>query len=419
MTQSDPNLVASACVFFMFTGVVFAGLLGGVLVPQIERAAYIPTQCFIQSTNIDYRYSCGATCSACTESFGLPTCSGAVAANQALNPKLCLSGTTSQCARQGQQCSDGYRCCNTVCQTCQKCSTSCSGNPQKCTCTNYPCQCVCISSVQNDLCSISCSTIYTAYLYVKYTIHGNSTTVQSTLSSYFGTDLAGAQAYVRYYESFSTHGFACFYDPANPQTIVLNNSYDAWAIAVFTALGAFPFLCALMFGSAVFFFDGALGPTIALWLGLIVPIVVFIPIAVAGALTQQQREILMVSAFVMIGVFTAFAFPSKHWAVHGIFFTIPISVLTPIALYVSYTVGVALIAITYIVAACIMCFACCLGAEGRARWAAAPVPTRPPPPPPVMAQVVEPPTMAQYVREGGDELQGDEGQDPKTSVVLA
>jgi len=213
-------------VFIVFGVIFFSIFLGvffGRLYPEIViNKDSIKTSCLITNSTIDSFYCPSTSCTSCTDSAGLNSCSDVDNYMKSFDPTKCSLNNTQNCPISPQMCSNGYKCCATCCQTCTSCTTSCSGSgrnviPQdqsypainshswnafssanqtcniyskgdhyegdikqandEClnrdnfqsegctqTCHSYPCNCYCCQSVSNLLCSITADVCYNADL---------------------------------------------------------------------------------------------------------------------------------------------------------------------------------------------------------------------------------------------------------------
>jgi hypothetical protein len=237
--------------------------------------------------------------------------------------------------------------------------------------------CVCVSSVSNDQCSVTCSTLYTAVIRVQYPVsqEGNRTLAQTYVTQDYGTDQAGAQAFVAQHAGY----FPCYYDSGNPfNGVVLSRDYDAWVWAVFMVVGCVPFLAALIVCTAELLDAWA---AISIWLGVIVPLFVFLPVAYAGAVSPDARMGLTATACVSIAIFNIPVVKERGGPVLlleyiGLVFW-PIGIATPIYLYASEVAGIVLYVLS-IAAGVVFCLG---GAQAFETSRATAAPPRPLPPP--------------------------------------
>ena len=275
-----------ACSLLGFT-IVWVALFWELVLPEIQRASFTPTRCFVLSAEVVPRYGCSTTCESCTETASPNTCGALVAEFQSMSPAACLNGTADQCPEQGSTCGNGYVCCAEVCQSC--CSTSCGGKPSTCRTSCVPCYCVCAVSVSNDQCSVSCATLYAAVVRVRYTAVSNATTTTANettaeIAQDFGANEVGAQAFV----SAHATAFTCYYDPEDPSEVELSRAYDVQMWVIFIMVGNVPLLMSAIMATAQLARSFAVG--IAVWMGAIVPLGVFLPIAYAGDVDARPAK---------------------------------------------------------------------------------------------------------------------------------
>jgi hypothetical protein len=149
--------------------VIFLGLQFGVVFKDLQELDYIPSSCTFSDIKVSKKYSCDRHFNfyGC-QNYNGPKCSDVLINNHKLNPDLCTTNNTENCAYTGE-CSNGYKCCKELCQTCQRCNTiiDSNGNTIK-ECTNYDCNCFCMISVQNNLGSITCDILYTLNMNINY-----------------------------------------------------------------------------------------------------------------------------------------------------------------------------------------------------------------------------------------------------------
>ena len=327
-----------ACSLLGFT-IVWVALFWELVLPEIQRASFTPTRCFVLSAEVVPRYGCSTTCESCTETASPNTCGALVAEFQSMSPAACLNGTADQCPEQGSTCGNGFVCCAEVCQSC--CSTSCGGKPSTCRTSCVPCYCVCAVSVSNDQCSVSCATLYAAVVRVRYTAVSNATTTTANettaeIAQDFGANEVGAQAFV----SAHATAFTCYYDPEDPSEVELSRAYDVQMWVIFIMVGNVPLLMSAIMATAQLARSFAVG--IAVWMGAIVPLGVFLPIAYAGDVDADQQRALTVTACVAVAVFNApLVWERAHiYFVQYMCLAIAISVGIPVYLYSSKQGGI-------------------------------------------------------------------------------
>ena len=285
-------------------------------------------------------------------------------------------------------------CCATYCQTCQSCSQSCSNGKCSTSCYSYPCNCICISSVGNNQCTVSCNILYTAELFVTYKVgddsnitnvnpdgttvivnSDNSVTISSNYQQDFEQDLTGATNFVNYYKALKT--FKCYYDPNNPYVVALNIAYTSWKWAVFAIFGVIPLMMVLILFTLTGFniitgdrnyeynTTAPIVLTISTWFGIIIPLVILLPIWIYGLLTEVDKMTVMI--FILL--FVSFGnMPTIVWLtslknvedklfvfrsytncifLYSYLVVAPLSIYVPVYLYASKPIGIGFLVFTY------------------------------------------------------------------------
>lgn len=277
---------------------LFCTLFATLLYPEIERSRYAPTTCTVTACTIVPRYCCRETCDVCSLTFE-PWCATYRSDYERRDPHQCATDAR-QCAPDHTVCGGGYRCCATVCDTCRSCTTK----DGKQTCRTYTCNCHCSFSTPNTRCVLTCPQCYRVDVVLTHA-HGSG-----VVRFEHGTDLGAAEARVR--EFFVTRELPCFY---RGNDVVLSNDFSSTTIAVFTLIGVVPLWLVLMVACSeavdmevhVARFT-LTWPLIVVWtwLGVVLPWIVLLPIALWGAMTLEAQRALYIS----VGVFgVAFTLP--------------------------------------------------------------------------------------------------------------
>jgi hypothetical protein len=149
---------------------------------------------------------------------------------QLLDPEKCTDNNTDHCPKE-QTCGNGYKCCYTSCNTCQRCSTTCSNGRCNTICTPYACNCICTHSVQNNQCKINCVINYSGALYLSYKVD-NETIVHSSIISNYDADYMGAVIFTK-----TDKHFKCFYDPNDVHAVALKIISQKYVLAIFLFFG--------------------------------------------------------------------------------------------------------------------------------------------------------------------------------------
>ncbi|KAI5073944.1 hypothetical protein GOP47_0011957 [Adiantum capillus-veneris] len=273
------------CVFVLFLTAFFAFFFKKNY-PEILRSRYIPTLMTVQSIEVVPRYCCDPDC-ACDEIDGLvlQSCSTMAAYAELLSPTLCAAtGNSSQCPPEGAAagCNNGrnyYNCGSYGCQY-----SSCSG-----------------THIEQQLCQLLCDVCYN----VPYTLgfmdrHKKSWNV--TFSPGFGFSIDDANAYKAAHPVNSS--IMAYYKPSNPGIVLFNIDFHArkWGLLV---LFGFPLFvatvvltqymfteCLRMCLPALMKLDFQLNT--ALWIGIIWPFIILLPILKVGYVKPSGEKALNV-----------------------------------------------------------------------------------------------------------------------------
>lgn len=340
----------SGCVIIFFAVIFFAIFLGvffGLLYPEIViNKDFLETSCLITNSTIDSFYCPSTSCTSCSDSSGLDTCSSVSSYMSSFDPEKCTVNNTQECPISPQQCSNGYKCCQTCCQTCTSCSTSCSSprsdnhmkiqstwktfdestnrgqcvysrgsfyegdseptdncsnktsfEAEGCTenCYSYQCNCYCCNSVSNLLCTITADICYNADLSIDYDTIDN-TLVHTKYIQQFGTDLASAQNYIQNTYQIS-HSYECFYDTTDLSTIRWNIAYNSEYIAISVVFGTVSFICFVL-GTHFILRDGydetdLMKIESIFWFSVFVPLIILVPVLTSSPLSKSGRTIVV------------------------------------------------------------------------------------------------------------------------------
>ena len=228
------------CVSTIISLALFFGLFFGLNYPEILRFEYIPTTCTTLCASLIPRYCCQTNCDGgcASVSLGALSCFTALQSYQNTDPITCAS--SNSCPVNGYPCDHGYHCCSTVCSTCRRCTTT----DKKTTCSNYICNCVCVSSVSHRQCSVTCNQCYTSSLYLTYTI--NSGEVLTTTHS---TDvMTNRQAAVDLIDKYGNGTvYPCYYHPTQTNQLILEApAYASWKWAITSLFGIIPLVGVLI-----------------------------------------------------------------------------------------------------------------------------------------------------------------------------
>ncbi|KAH7441612.1 hypothetical protein KP509_03G045700 [Ceratopteris richardii] len=231
-----------------------------------------------------YRYCCDPDC-ACEGIQGLvlPSCESLQTMAESFSPMAC-SANSSQCPPSGAAagCNNGrnYHSCDSY-----GCSyDSCSG-----------------SKINQQLCQLECDICYT----VSYTLEFQDRHKRSwnaTFSPFFGFNINDANSFKAGHPINST--IVAYYKPSNPSIVLFTINFRArnWGILVIFALPLFIATAVLtqyaladflkMCSPALVHIDTQLN--IALWIGIIWPFIILLPILMKGYVKPSGKTILKV-----------------------------------------------------------------------------------------------------------------------------
>ncbi len=269
--------------------------------PEILQTYYFPKQMLVRDAVIAPRYCCTLQCGFCENATSAPSCKVMLNQAQQLDPRQCSQSNITQCPLSGQEavCDDGYECCSQCCQTCQSCSMSCagSGSSRICTniCTPYVCNCYCCLSTDHKKCEMMCDQCYSVTLEVMF--NDNEGNVQN--ASYredFSKDLKRATTF--FHEKLPGVTFTGYYKPGDPSKIILSRDFTAWKWGVF-AIFALLIFKDLVWGTMTLLHTFLEATTswmvcFVVWLGVIWPFVILLPIQRVGYISPTGRMSLVV-----------------------------------------------------------------------------------------------------------------------------
>lgn len=370
-------VVIFGIVFFA----VFLGVFFGRLYPEIViNKDSLKTSCLITNSTINSFYCPSVSCTSCTDSSGLDACNDINNYMSSFNPNKCTPNNTQACPISPQQCSNGYKCCQTCCQTCTSCSTSCSpsgrnyqpakdmhiqsawktfnqSNQDQCSiyskgsfydgnskhvdncvdktsfktegcstsCTSYPCNCYCCNSVANLLCTITADVCYNADLFIDYDTV-DDVLIHTQYVQQFGTDFANAENYIQNTYQVS-RSYECFYDTANLSVIRWDISYNSGYIAISAVFGAVSFICFVV--GTHFILNDRYNDSLLIqiesifWMCIFIPLIILVPILGSAPLSKSDRIVIIyfICQFVTLGFLPSCLI--NHWR-YGIIYILTI-----------------------------------------------------------------------------------------------
>lgn len=299
------------CISFFVTLSLFMGLFFGLVYPEYLLTKYIPTECYLVSTDVVARYKCGKSCPGCSQSPpDIPTCDSKIKEFELKDPEKCSSkavnGTGPEhCAISGSECQNGYECCATVCSTCTSCSSSKYGT----SCRSYVCNCYCARSVSREYCTVDCYQAYSGKLDLLFNKNDGGEQLSSYLKD-FDRDIEGAQNFITNY--LVSESFTCYYNPNDPSEILIDGDFFTdWKLYLTGFLGILPLFTVLVILTHISFrnivdrnqMDEDLHFYINwwLWIGIILPLVIALPIRDYGYRVNQNSWSITIAVLLVLG----------------------------------------------------------------------------------------------------------------------
>jgi hypothetical protein len=372
-------------VCFAVSAALWLGLFFGLNYPEIVvHDTYKSTHCTVVNSTMQMRYCCEKTC-ACTECINsnLPTCSSMLSAANNKSVYDCQSSINGSCPVVGGCCS-GPKCCSQCCSTCK----SCSGGK----CSTYSCNCRCCSSVKSEFCQVTCPLCYSVEVVVEYMYPVSGSQNVSTsrnVSSIFdvsnetswtdvnstGTDFSNVtvaptnatqlsidyqqEGFIKIYQDFfkddqkakkflsdyqQNSSKQCFYNPKNSAQVVFSTDYTwwKWLLTSIPSASLLLVLCGLTDAVILYFLRTekvTFEVRTALWVGLILPVVVILPIRKFGHISHVADIVLLVIMLVFVscgcGPLAVTCFPKRfnQFITSFLYFAsviVPISVFIPL-----------------------------------------------------------------------------------------
>jgi hypothetical protein len=217
---------------------------------------------------------------------------------------------------------------------------------------------------------MSCTNCYsTVYYYVYNDVDGDQHGPNVWVTDHGNNELAAEQQAAEYYVGSSR---ICYYDPDNFNNVVYSKNYTWWKWFLTAWPSAFLFIMLAAVTAPIC--DG-LGCdsdnkilAIPIWFGFILPILIFVPIALAGtSVGDSAKKGLLVAACEL--VWAGWFFGLIRWGqnrdnenamcggvVYFIFVIIPLGVLLPVGIYSTGSTKAGLIAIGVILPILSLCY---------------------------------------------------------------
>lgn len=304
----------SCCVIILgiISGIICLTLFFTVLLPDIKHVYYVPTKMIVTNIEIIPRYCCYTECEDCVETEASVICSIKESYYNSIDPNTCMN---SQSCPNDTMCDGGEYCCSQCCFTCETCSrkrysnqTPSSSNPPppKITCYTYSCNCYCCVKVQHRKCVVKCPKCYRDVLYVEFNVSG--IIYNAKYEQDFEKNYEEANNFFQKYKINQT--LIGYYNPSNYHDIILSRQFVAWKWIVF-----FPFALGLFLSLMHIFrisihvccfkdYDYedliarrwrdwfVLAFTFEIFLGIILPLVILLPIYFLGFINNIDKIIL-------------------------------------------------------------------------------------------------------------------------------
>lgn len=263
-------------------------------------------------------------------------------------------------------------------------SSSCT--PRR-VCESYSCNCYCCSSVANERCTITCGTAYESWQDLQFATkapgddaqdYATGATVTTRIVRDHGGSQAEAQAFVDQPDLAPESSVDCWYDPDWTPSSTMSSSELAYAgelgyspgyfvllaIPIIAILAAFMVCTSSLIAGKCGEDAQPVPGACAIWFGLIIPVVIFLPIALDGNVPLDDRVIVGVFACVFGGLFwlplVMMMFGPAAGAACCVVWVIPLAIVAPVLLGMHIWAGAAgMVAFAVaIVALAVVCLRC-------------------------------------------------------------
>lgn len=183
--------------------------------------------------------------------------------------------------------------------TVEGCTTSCS---------SYQCNCYCCVSVDHLSCYATPNICYMAVLYLTYDdMSGNN--IPTTYTQNMDTNLAAAQNYIMN-QYVVGHTYNCYYDTRNEMNVRWSIEYNVgyWVGTCIFALIVFICIVVLSHPLLAAIASSNLSEWclhtcyVWLWVGVIIPLVIFLPLFSVAAISKEGRIALLVLIFQFVTI---------------------------------------------------------------------------------------------------------------------
>jgi hypothetical protein len=175
----------------------------------------------------------------------------------------CNNATTPNCYSLAPDfgdtttCCGGYYCCYTKCQTCKICTTRIVRGKKKQDCYTYSCNCTCLSSVPQQLCTVTNTTCYTSSITCAMNTPVNTTVItqfknissscgstnSSCYSDYFNSNPIGTSIPQKFYLDDDT----VWRPPYSAKSIALLSIFTTLVVvSLIVTIGVGVFSCMFM-----------------------------------------------------------------------------------------------------------------------------------------------------------------------------
>lgn len=302
-------------ISFLISLALFFGLFFGLTYPEYLQTKYVETDCTVVAINTKPNYACGKSCSYCGwADRDDPGCHSQIKKFQKLDPFLCDTDP-AQCAQSGTTCNNGYKCCQTICQTCMSCTTDRKGTK---TCIPYRCNCYCAVSTHRHRCTINCHQVYTAEIEFSFKLRNNDD-ASGFYKEYFGKTVENANNFLIKYEIGQV--VKCYYDPGSPTNVEIDGDFfTIWKFVILGIFGIFPLLICLMiytyiaYSFCIHSFSFVLYLTLSTWFGIVIPFGILIPIAYLGYRTDTKALVISTIIISSLGNIPLLIYSTAKWA---------------------------------------------------------------------------------------------------------
>jgi len=280
---------------------------------EIKENSFIQVPCTVLDSKVISKNCCNYYCPAtnyltCLSSTTTKLCQQVIHEAEILQPDKCPTDS-SQCFKQNTDCSGGYQCCSTFCETCKTCVT-------KDDCRYYPCYCRCSSYTYNLACYVTCKLCYSLKIEVQYNYDEKLYQVYKTWK--YGSDYDTVENEVKSYFIGSKH--VCYINKNSPKEFTLEVRYTPWKwiLLIIMSLFCLITLWASIYSVLTIKTSYAAAYTTSAVFGIITPIIILIIYQIS------QIKILLTIICFLIGIGNTWSvFVSREYIVEKTIFFVP------------------------------------------------------------------------------------------------